>query len=451
MPFPAVVDAWVVLKLVAVVALVLLNGFFVAAEFAIVKVRSTQLAAQASRGNRRAARAQHVTKHLDAYLSATQLGITLASLGLGWLGEPAVADLLVGPLHAVGVESEALVHGIAFTVAFGIITLLHIVVGELAPKSLAIQRAEGTTLRTAGPLHVFYVVFKPAIVLLNGLANWLLRLFGIRPASEHEKAHTEEELRMLLAESSTKKTLDRQRADILLRVFSLKNLEARNVMTPRPRVEWLDVTRPFDENLRRAEESGYTRFPLADGDPDKVVGMVHYRDLIRLARSASAQKDVSSVRRPVVVVPTTKPLEDLMTELLGRGLHMAIVIDEHGSTAGIVTLEDIFEEIFGEIRDEFDAPEGELPYRVVSEGHFIIEGHMPLHQAAALLRADLSSHDVTTVSGFVVDQLGKLPAKGERFRMGPYEARVREIERRRIQSIEVWRTPEPAEGEAAPE
>ena len=433
------VDAWVVLKLLAVVALVLLNGFFVAAEFAIVKVRSTQLAAQANQGNRRAKRAQHVTKHLDAYLSATQLGITLASLGLGWLGEPAVADLLIGPLHAMGIQSEALVHGIAFTVAFGIITLLHIVVGELAPKSLAIQRAERTTLRTAAPLHAFYVVFKPAIVLLNGLANWLLRLFGVRPASEHEKAHTEEELRMLLAESSTKKTLNRQRADILLRVFSLKSLEARNVMTPRPRVEWLDATRPFDENLRKAEESGYTRFPLAEGDLDRIVGMVHYRDLIRLAQSGRPQRDISSVRRPVVVVPTTKPLEDLMTELLGRGLHMATVIDEHGSTAGIVTLEDIFEEIFGEIRDEFDAPEGELPYRVVSDGHFILEGHMPLHQAAALLRTDLRNPDVTTVSGFVVDQLGKLPAKGERFRMGPYEARVREIERRRIQSIEVWR------------
>ena len=442
-------DAGVVLKLLAVVALVLLNGFFVAAEFAIVKVRSTQLAAQASRGNRRAKRAQHVTKHLDAYLSATQLGITLASLGLGWLGEPAVADLLVGPLRAAGIESEAIVHAVAFTVAFTLITLLHIVVGELAPKSLAIQKPEGTTLRTAAPLHVFYVVFKPAIVVLNGLANWLLRLVGIRPASEHEKAHTEEELRMLLAESSTKKTLDRQRADILLRVFSLKSLEARNVMTPRPRVEWLDATRPFEESLRKAEESGYTRFPLAEGDLDRVVGMVHYRDLIRLAQSGRA-KGVGSVRRPVAIVPTTKPLEDLMTELLGRGLHMAIVIDEHGSTAGIVTLEDIFEEIFGEIRDEFDAPEGELPYRVVPEGHFILEGHMPLHQAAALLRLDLSSPDVTTVSGYVVDRLGKLPAKGERFRIGPYEARVRDIERRRIQSVEVWREAEPPE-EAAPE
>ena len=445
------VDVWVVLKLLAVVALVLLNGFFVAAEFAIVKVRATQLASQANQGDRRAKRAQHVTKHLDAYLSATQLGITLASLGLGWIGEPAVASLLVGPLRAMGVASETVLHAIAFTVAFGIITLLHIVVGELAPKSLAIQRAERTTLRTAGPLHAFYVVFKPAIVLLNGLANWLLRLFGIQPASEHEKAHTEEELRMLLAESSTKKTLNRQRADILLRVFSLKNLEARNVMTPRPRIEWLDTQRPFDENLRKAEESGYTRFPLAEGDLDRVVGMVHYRDLIRLRQSNAPQKDLSSVRRPVTVVPTTKPLEDLMTELLGRGLHMAIVIDEHGSTAGIVTLEDIFEEIFGEIRDEFDAPEGELPYRVVSEGHFILEGHMPLHQAAALLRVDLSSPDVTTVSGYVVDQLGRLPAKGERFRMGPYEARVRDIERRRIQSVEVWRGPEQTEEEITSE
>ena len=444
------VDAWVVLKLLAVLALVALNGFFVAAEFAIVKVRSTQLAGRAARGDRKARRAQHVVTNLDKYLSACQLGITLASLGLGWIGEPAVADLLEGPLGRAGVTSPALLHGISFTIAFLSITSIHIVIGEQAPKYYAIRKAEATTVWTSGPLRAFTVLFKPLIVALNWASNLVLRAVGLPPGSAHEKAHTEEELRMLLAEASTKKQLDRQRADILLRVFSLKSLEARNVMTPRPRVEWLDVRLPFEENLRKAEESGYTRFPLAEGDLDKVVGMVHYRDLIRLRQSAAPQKDLGSVRRPVVVVPTSKPLEDLMTELLGRGLHMAIVIDEHGSTAGIVTLEDIFEEIFGEIRDEFDAPEGELPYRVVSDGHFILEGHMPLHQAAALLRTDLSNPDVTTVSGYVVDQLGRLPAKGERFRLGPYDARVRDIERRRIQSIEVWRE-KAQEEEAAPE
>ena len=427
------------LGLVAVVALVLLNGFFVAAEFAIVKVRATQLAARMQAGDRRARLASHLVEHLDAYLSATQLGITLASLGLGWIGEPALAHLIEGPLARLGVVSEAAVHAIAFAVAFSVITVLHIVIGELAPKSLAIQRAEPVTLWAARPLHWFYLLFKPAIWLLNGTANRLLRAVGLPPATEGEMLQSEEELRILLADESARKAVGRYRADVILGVFQLKDLEARHIMTPRTRMVALDETRPYEENMLAAEESGYSRFPVVRGDPDEVVGMVHYRDLVALGRVERPQRTLSAVMRPVAFVPETKAAEDTMRELLRRGRHMAIVLDEHGSVAGLLTLEDIFEELFGEIRDEFDEAEQERTYRRLGNDHFLVEGHMPLHQAEAVLGVTLESADVTTVSGFVVEELGRLPQKGERVRVGPYVGLVREVDRRRIQQIELWR------------
>jgi len=427
-------------KLFAVMFLVLLNGFFVAAEFAIVKVRATQLEARVRRGEPGAKRAAHVVEHLDAYLSATQLGITLASLGLGWIGEPAVASLIEPIFFLAGIGDPAIVHTVAFIIAFGFITFLHIVIGELAPKSLAIQKAEGVTLWTSAPLHVFYKIFQPAIWALNSVANALLRSAGMRPATEADLVHSEEELRMLLAESSAKRSLTKKRAEMILNVFELKKLAARNVMTPRPRMVALDVTKPFEENLAHAEESGYTRFPLVEESLDRVVGMVHYRDLVGLARSsATAPRSLSAIRRDVIFVPDSKSVEDLLSDLLGRGRHMAIVVDEFGSTAGLVTLEDIFEELFGEIRDEFDVAEAEAAYRKIDEGHYLLEGHMPLHQASALLGVQLQSTDVTTLSGYVVAELGRLPAKGERVKLGAWDGVVREADRKRVKSIEVRR------------
>lgn len=434
-----------VLILLLVVFLVLLNGFFVAAEFAIVKVRSTQLAQSVKRGDRRAKRATHVVEHLDAYLSATQLGITLASLGLGWIGEPAIADLIEGPLGRIGIGSAAVVHSVAIAIAFTLITMMHIIVGELAPKSLAIQRAEKVTLWSAAPLHLFYVVFRPFIAVLNGLANRLLRLVGIRPAGEHEMVQSEEELRLLLAEAGRTRTVAKRRADVLLRVFQLKDLRSRDVMTPRTRMSVLDARRSFEENVAFAEEAGYTRFPLIDGDVDAVIGMVHYRDLANLARSNRPKKELTAIKRPVLFVPDSKPVEDVLDELLRRGFHMAIVTDEHGSTAGLLTLEDVFEELFGEIRDEFDTVEGEPTALSLGDGHFVLDGLLPIHQVERLLGVELSDEDATTLSGHIVATLGHLPAKGERFKLGPYDGQVRDVARRRIQTVEVWRQPEPLE------
>ena len=438
----------IALRLLAVLVLVLMNGFFVAAEFAIVKVRSTQLEARLQRGERRAIRAKHVTDHLDAYLSATQLGITLSSLGLGWIGEPAVATLIEPPLAGLGVGSPAVVHTIAFALAFAFITFLHIVLGELAPKSLAIQRAEGVTLWTSPPLHAFYVVFKPAIWALQGVANLLLRAFGVSPASETEVVQSEEELRILLAHAGKTRVLAKHRAEFILRFFELKELEARHVMTPRMRIVALDARRSFEENMHVAEEAGYSRFPLVDGDLEHVVGMVHYRDLVHLSRRP--KRDMLSIKRAVLFVPESQSTEDLLDSMLRRNIHMAVVTDEFGSTAGIVSLEDVFEELFGEIRDEFDTHEVEQMFQDLGEGHFVLDGLTPLHRASAILKEPLENADVTTLSGYVVADLGRLPAKGERLRIGSYEGLVRDVDRRRILTVELWREPvdesaEPAE------
>lgn len=429
----------IALRLLAVLALVLLNGFFVAAEFAIVKVRGTQIEARLATGEKRAVRAKHVTDHLDAYLSATQLGITLASLGLGWIGEPALAVLVEPLLANFGIANPAIVHTIAFAIAFGIITFLHIVLGELAPKSLAIQRAEGVTLWTARPLHVFYIIFKPAIWALQGVANQLLRAFGVRPASETEVVQSEEELRLLLAHAGKTRVLAKHRAEFILRFFELKDLEARHVMTPRMRIFALDARKTFEENMHIAEDAGYSRFPLVDGDLEHVVGMVHYRDLVTLSRRP--KREMLSIRRSVLFVPESQSTEDLLDSMLRRGLHMAVVTDEFGSTAGIVTLEDIFEELFGEIRDEFDTHEVEQMFQDLGDGHFVLDGLTPLHRASAILKEPLENPDVTTLSGYLVAEMGRLPTKGEQVRIGSYEGVVRAVDRRRIQTVELWRAP----------
>ncbi|HET6404312.1 MAG TPA: hemolysin family protein [Candidatus Thermoplasmatota archaeon] len=435
-----------VLMLLLVAFLVLLNGFFVAAEFAIVKVRGTQLEPRVLRGERRAVRAKHVVEHLDAYLSATQLGITLASLGLGWIGEPAIAHLIEEPLMRAGIGSPAIIHTIAFAIAFGIITFLHIVIGELAPKSLAIQKAEGVTLWTARPLHWFYVIFRPAIVVLNGLANLLLRTIGIRPAAEGDLVASEEELRLLLAHAGKTRVLAKHRAEFILRFFELKDLEARHVMTPRMRIVTLDASKDFDTNMATAEEAGYSRFPVIDGNLEHVLGMVHYRDLVAMSRRS--KRDLRAITRAVLFVPESQSAEDTLDSMLRRGLHMAVVTDEFGSTAGIVTLEDIFEELFGEIRDEFDTHEVDQMYKDLGDGHFVLDGLTPLHRASAILQVPLENPDVTTLSGYIVAELGRLPQKGEHIRLGHFEGLVRDVDRRRIQTLELWRTPPPADAEA---
>ena len=431
--------AW---RILAVLVLVLLNGFFVAAEFAIVKVRSSQLTTLAQAGNRRAARAETMVEHLDAYLSATQLGITLASLGLGWIGEPAVAAM-IDPFIERFTTSETVLHTVSFTLAFGIITFLHIVLGELAPKSLAIQKAQGTTLAIAAPLRIFYVIFRPAIWLLNGTANLFLRAVGIGPANESELVHSEEELRILLAESGKARALSRRRTEILLNVMDMQERTVEEIMVPRPEITALNTAAPLSENLRIARESGFTRYPLAkNGNLDEIVGMVHLKDLLWFSQGAAPTASIQPLARDIPVGPETVTVEALLDRFLKRRSHMALVIDEHGGSAGLVTLEDVLEEFVGEIQDEFDVEEMSLIRPLEEEGAWMIEGAAPLHRVSETLGIDIDADvNATTFGGYVVERLGRVPTPGTEVEFQGYRAVVRSADRKRVKTVQVMRAP----------
>ena len=412
--------------------LVALNGFFVAAEFALVKVRPTQLEPQASEGHRRAGIARHMVRHLDAYLSATQLGITLASLALGWIGEPAFA-WVVRPLVELvsGGDNEPLVHSVSLTIAFLVITILHIVLGELAPKSIAIRKPEGTSLLVALPLYFFYKVSYPAIYVLNHAANALLKLVGIAPVSEGELAHDEEELRLLLA-SGPADQLSTQKRELLDNVFELSHRMARQVMLPRQDVIYLSTTHPLEENLKIARRSGHTRFPLCEGDLDHVVGLVHIKDLFRRERPVTS---LTEVARPIAFVPETLQLDRLLKRMRAERFHLAAVIDEYGGVSGIVTLEHVIEEIVGSIQDEFDIEKPELQAR--GEGVYEVSGGMLVEDLEAALGVELSERDEDTIGGVVLSELGRNPAEGDRVELGPVTIEVVAVQHNRVNTVRI--------------
>ena len=410
--------------------LVLLNGFFVAAEFALVKVRPTQLEPYVQEGMRRARLARHMVRHLDAYLSATQLGITLASLALGMVGEPAFA-WIVTPLVRPFTTDADIVHSVSLTVSFLVITMLHIVLGELAPKSLAIRKSEGTSLWVAIPLYFFYKVTFPAIWLLNRTANALLKLIGIAPVSEGEGGHDEEELRLLLA-SSHASHVSKHKRELLDNIFELSHRMARQIMVPRQDVIYLTTTRPLAENLRIARRSGHTRFPLCEGGLDHVIGLIHIKDIFRRERPVTSLKDVA---REIAFVPETLELDRLLKRMRTERFHLAAVIDEYGGVSGIVTLETVIEEIVGQIQDEFDVETPEL--LETEEGVYEVSGGMLVEDLEQALDVELSDRDEDTIGGVVLSELGRAPAVGDKIELGPVSMEVLEIELNRINTLRV--------------
>lgn len=412
--------------------LVLLNGFFVASEFAIVKVRDSQLAGLAEAGMKRAVRAREIIAQLDAYLSATQLGITLASLGLGWVGEPFIAHMLHPAFVAVGVQSPAVITTVSFTLAFGIITFLHIVLGELAPKSLAIRKPVPTTLWVSGPLRLFHRVFRPAIWMLQGTANFFLRhLFRIAPVSEHELAHTGEELRFLLAASAKAKALTHRGADISRRALALDSLVVRDVLTPRREVVFLDVELSLAENLRRAKASRHTRFPLCREHLDITLGLIHIKDLITL--EGDPQPDLSALTRDLPTVPEMMSLERVLEVFLEKRAHLALVLDEYGGAAGIVTLDNVIEELVGEIQDEFDAEHSAIE-RTGADA-FVAHGWLNLRDLREFTGLELESSEVSTLGGYVTERLGRLPHAGETLDLDGYLVTVVKADKRRVRQM----------------
>jgi CBS domain containing-hemolysin-like protein len=438
-------------KLLGVLLIVGVNGFFVVAEFSIVKIRSSQLDTLIDKGDRRAVFARHVTEHLDAYLSATQLGVTMASLALGWVGEPYVAQIIEPFFGLVGMTSPAVINAVAVVLGFAVITFLHITLGELGPKYIAINDPVGVSLRVVRPLRVFFAIFRPAIWLLNRSSNFILRdLLHMKPVGGVELAHSEEELRLILTESQEAKEVTPLGKEILMNALDLRRRVVRDIMTPRGHVVFLNTEHSFEENLKTAQTSRHTRFPLCEGHLDHTIGLVHIKDL--LCKTREERPDLLSIKRELLPVPEMMPLEKLLDFFLKKHAHLALVVDEYGGTVGIVSLDNVLEELVGEIQDEFDADRPE--YKKISDGEFIVEGALGLYEVNDLIGLELESADVSTIGGYVTHLLGHLPKPGEQVRIDGYLVVVTKANGRRVDQLHFTKAPDesapaPAGGEAA--
>ena len=416
---------------VIVMVIVLLNAFFVAAEFAIVKVRDSQLTAAIDDGVRGAKFAQHVTRNLDAYLSAGQLGITLTSIALGIFGEPFVAVVVQPMLFKLGVTSEVVVRWTSIGIAYAVVTYLHVVLGEQTPKVLAIRKSLQMSLLIAPPLHAFYIVLKPAIWLLSGSTNLVLRLFGITAVSEHEIAHSEEELRHIVAESQKSKEVTETEKDILLNALALNDRCARDVMTPRNAVISLDADEDFEKNLKIAIDAKHTRYPLVEGHLDHAIGLIHIKDLLALI--GKPQPDLRKIKRDFHMVPELMPVDKLLRFCLDKHVHFVLAVDEFGGAVGVVTLDNVLEEIVGDIQDEFDHEVAE--FRRINETEFTVEGTLNLFDLAEQAGVELESDDVTTIGGYITHLLGHLPKVGEKVTIQDYDVTTSKADLRRVQQL----------------
>src|SRR4051812_19773666 len=422
----------ILLNLFGILVIVFLNGFFVAAEFALVKVRTSQLDPLVEEGDGRAKTAKYILSHLDSYLSATQFGVTLASLALGWVGEPYVTHLLQPLFFLAGITSHAFISTVSIVIGFTAITFLHIIIGELAPKYLSIRDPLGMALKLVKPLAFFYTTFKPAIWLLNVSANLILRkLLRIETVSGHELAHSEEELRVILAESADSEKVTSLGKEILINALDMRRRVVRDITTPRKDVVFLNTEDTFDENLKRAIDSRHTRLPLCEGHLDNFVGLVHVKDLMTLLRSE--KPDLQQIRRELHPVPEMMPLEKLLSFFLAKHAHIAVVVDEFGGTVGIVTMDNVLEELVGEIQDEFDAEKPE--FRKVNNDEFVVEGSLGLYEMRDHAGLELESEDVSTIGGYITNLLGHLPKPGEHVRIEDYRATVTQADGKRVVQV----------------
>ncbi len=424
------------LETLVVLGLIALNGFFVAAEFALVKVRATQLDTLVARGRRQARVARAIVANLNSFLSATQLGITMASLGLGWIGQPVFVALLSPLLVSLHLQSEALRDSISFAVGFLALTFLQITAGELAPKWAAIQYSLPISLWVAGPLKWFYLAFYPFNWLLNWAARWLLRQVGIELVGETGRAHSQEELRLLVAAAQKQAGSTPLGRDIVLNALDLRRRVAREVMQPRQEIVGLDTEASIAECLDVAEKTRYSRFPLCEGgNLDKTLGVVHIKDLYAMRLKARNGADLLPAARKLIYVPETARLERLLQFFLERKLHLAIVVDEFGGTLGMVTLENILEELVGQIQDEFDQ---EKPLLTRSgENTWEAAGTLPLHELEELVGEPLRGEGITTVSGLVTQRLGGFPKAGDVLTIGGCALLVEEMAGMRVARLKL--------------
>ena len=426
----------VALHILGVAVLVLLNAFFVAAEFSLVKVRETQLSPLVRQGHRRAQVADFILRRLDSFLSAAQLGITLTSLGLGWIGKPVFAVLLQPVFGLLNVESPELRELLAFIIGFSAITFLHISAGEQAPKWLAIQKPVVTALWISYPMLWFYYASYPLVVALNWSSHWMLRQAGIKLGGEAGRAHSEDELRLLVVTSQKHAGSTALGRDIVLNALDLRRRVAREAMRPRQEIVALDTEASIAECLDVAEKTRYSRFPLCEGGSlDKTLGVVHIKDLYAMRIKARRGADLLPAARKLIYIPESARLEKVLQFFLERKLHLAIVVDEFGGTMGMVTLENILEELVGQIQDEFDQEKPLLTR--TGENTWEAAGTLPLHELEELVGEPLQEEGITTLSGWVTQRLGGFPKVGDVLTIGTCELRVEEMSGMRVARLKL--------------
>lgn len=435
--WPLMTDAFWQVGLV--LFLVLLNGVFVAAEFAIVKVRATQIAQLLDEGQPKARRAKEIVEKMEVYLSATQLGITMASVALSMFGEKYISKLIEPIFPRIGWHlSPEVITWTAFVLSFSAITAVHVVVGELMPKSIAIRRPLGTTMLLATPLFWYQRTFRWATSILNRTANKLLKIFfRLEAVSEHANVHSAEELQMLVEESGRSKNVTPTERDISINALELNDRVAHDIMTPRTEIVYLDAGRSFEENMQIALESKHTRFPIREGSLDNVPGIVHIKDILGILKDS--RPDILKIARPALFVPEIQPLDEILKTFLSRHAHMALVVDENGVLTGMLTLDDVIEELVGEIQDEFDTRDER--FHEIADGQYIVDGKLPLYELADLTDLEIEKQNVSTLGGYITTVLGRLPLTGERVVLENhgYEALVTKTDGRRVVQVTLTR------------
>ncbi|RFU70641.1 HlyC/CorC family transporter [Peribacillus saganii] len=437
-----------ILNLVLIAILIALTGFFVASEFAIVKVRTTRIDQLIEEGSSNAIAARKVVASLDEYLSACQLGITITALGLGWLGEPTLERIMHPVMDALNIPAAAS-QILSFGFAFALITFLHVVIGELAPKTLAIQKAEAVTLLIARPLIFFYKLMFPFIWTLNGSARIITRMFGLKPVSEHELAHTEEELRMILSESYKNGEINQSEFKYVNKIFEFDDRIAKEIMVPRTEIVSLSKDDTIESFITLMTEEKFTRYPVIDGDKDHVIGLVNVKELFTdiISQKKDTKKKVEDYLRPIIRVIDSIPIHDLLVKMQKERIHMAILMDEYGGTSGLVTVEDILEEIVGDIRDEFDLDE--IPMvRKIKDDHFIVDSKVLLSEINDMLGLEIEDEVIDTIGGWVLSENYDVE-QGDTLHHGLYCFRISEMEEHHIRYIEI--TKQAIEPAALPE
>lgn len=426
-----------IINLIVIAILIAFTAFFVSFEFAIVKIRSTRIDQLVAEGNKKAIAAKKIVSNLDEYLSACQLGITVTALGLGWLGEPTVEHLL-HPLFTQLNIPESAAGILSFIIAFASVTFIHVVVGELAPKTIAINKAEAVTLIFAKPMIIFYKLMYPFIKVLNGSARVIVGIFGLKPASEHEEAHSEEELQLIISESYKSGEINQSEYKYVNNIFEFDDRIAKEIMVPRTEIVAFDKSQTLEECLEIVKVENYTRYPVIDGEKDNIVGMLNMKEVLTdYISGKNLDTPIDEYTRPVIQVIESIAIHDLLVKMQKDRVHMAILMDEYGGTAGLVTVEDILEEIVGEIRDEFD--EDEVPeINKISEHKTVVDGKVLIDEVNDLFGLDIHDDEMDTIGGWVLSEKMDV-VEGDKINYGDYEFKVIEIDGYHIKSLEIVR------------